>query len=225
MVKKYIIGTFAVLLLLQGCKSTNKQAIENSKYKRKPITEVSQDRLNNDVLLIEAKTQSELGNDEEAARIYHRLLKQDPNYAAAYYEMGGMFYVDGMMDSAAFYTEKAYNLSPKNVWYKLQLSDIYKKLQRIDEAAKVSEELVAEHPEVLEYYYELANVGMGAAYEEAGEYEKAMEYYKLGNDKSSYSACFAEVRDLWLREHFALLLGGVVLLLLGIVVALNLSEK
>ena len=74
-------------------------------------------------------------------------------------------------------------------------------------------------------YYELANVGMGAAYEEMGEYEKAMEYFKLGNDKESYSACFGEVRDLWLREHFALLLGGVVLLLLGIVVALNLSEK
>ena len=162
MVKKYIIGAFAVLLLLQGCKSTNKQAIENTKYKRKPITEVSEERLNNDVLLIEAKTQSELGNDEEAAKIYHRLLKQDPNYAAAYYEMGGMFYVDGMMDSAAFYTEKAYNLSPKNVWYKLQLSDIYKKLQRIDDAAKVSEELVAEHPEVLEYYYELANVYLAA---------------------------------------------------------------
>ena len=120
MVKKYIIGAFAVLLLLQGCKSTNKQAIENTKYKRKPITEVSEERLNNDVLLIEAKTQSELGNDEEAAKIYQHLLKQDPNYAAAYYEMGGMFYVDGMMDSAAFYTEKAYNLSPKNVWYKLQ---------------------------------------------------------------------------------------------------------
>lgn len=65
MVRKYIIGTFAVLLLLQGCKSTNKQAFENTKYKRKPITEVSQERLNNDVLMIEAKTQSELGNDEE----------------------------------------------------------------------------------------------------------------------------------------------------------------
>ena len=162
MVRKYIIGTFAVLLLLQGCKSTNKQAFENTKYKRKPITEVSQERLNNDVLMIEAKTQSELGNDEEAAKIYYRLLKQDPNYAAAYYEMGGMFYVDGMMDSAAFYTEKAYSLSPKNVWYKLQLSDIYKKLQRFDDAVKVSEELVAEHPEVLEYYYELANVYLAA---------------------------------------------------------------
>ena len=162
MVRKYIIGTFAVLLLLQGCKSTNKQAFENTKYKRKPITEVSQERLNNDVLMIEAKTQSELGNDEEAAKIYYRLLKQDPNYAAAYYEMGGMFYVDGMMDSAAFYTEKAYRLSPKNVWYKLQLSDIYKKLQRFDDAVKVSEELVAEHPEVLEYYYELANVYLAA---------------------------------------------------------------
>ena len=74
-------------------------------------------------------------------------------------------------------------------------------------------------------YYELANIGLGAAYEEAGEYEMAMEYYKLGNDKVSYSSCFAEVRDLWVREHFALILGGVVLLLLGIVVALNLSER
>lgn len=74
-------------------------------------------------------------------------------------------------------------------------------------------------------YYELANIGLGAAYEEAGQYETAMEYYKLGNDKASYSACFAEVRDLWIREHFALLLGGVVLLLLGVVVALKLSEK
>lgn len=74
-------------------------------------------------------------------------------------------------------------------------------------------------------YYELANIGLGAAYEEAGEYEKAMEYYKLGNDKASYSACFAEVRDLWIRDHFALILAGVVLLMLGVVVALNLSEK
>ena len=158
MVKRYVIGMFAALLLLQGCKSTDKPTVENTKYKRKPITEVSQEQLNNDVLLIEAKTQSELGNNEQAAEIYHRLLKQDSGYAVAYFELGGMFYVAGMMDSAAFYTEKAYGISPKNVWYKLQLADIYKKLRRFDDAAKVSEELVAEHPEVLEYYYELANV-------------------------------------------------------------------
>lgn len=158
MVKRYVIGMFAALLLLQGCKSTDKPTVENTKYKRKPITEVSQEQLNNDVLLIEAKTQSELGNNEQAAEIYHRLLKQDPGYAVAYFELGGMFYVAGMMDSAALYTEKAYGISPKNVWYKLQLADIYKKLQRFDDATKVSEELVAEHPEVLEYYYELANV-------------------------------------------------------------------
>jgi predicted Zn-dependent protease len=158
MVKRYIIGAVAVLLLLQGCKSTHKPTVENTKYKRKPITEVSQEQLSNDALLIEAKTQSELGNNEEAEKIYRTLLKADPTYAVAYFELGGMFYVAGMMDSAAFYTEKAYGLSPKNVWYKLQLADIYKKIQRLDDAAKVSEELVNEHPEVLEYYYELVNV-------------------------------------------------------------------
>ena len=158
MIKRCIIGAVGVLLLLQGCKNTQKTTVENTKYKRKPITEVTQEQLNNDVLLIEAKTQSELGNSDKAEKIYRSLLRSDPNYAVAYYELGGMFYVAGMMDSAAFYTESAYRLSPKNVWYKLQLADIYKKIQRLNDAAKVSEELVAEHPEVLEYYYELAKV-------------------------------------------------------------------
>lgn len=74
-------------------------------------------------------------------------------------------------------------------------------------------------------YYELANIGVGAAYEAKGDYATAMRYYELGNDKDSYSACFAEVRDLWIREHFALILGGVVLLLLATVVLVNLSPR
>ena len=74
-------------------------------------------------------------------------------------------------------------------------------------------------------YYELANIGVGAACEAEGDYAAAMHYYEIGNDKARYSACFAEVRDLWIREHFALILGAVVLVLLATVVLVNLSER
>lgn len=74
-------------------------------------------------------------------------------------------------------------------------------------------------------YYELANVGLGAAYEAEGDRETAMRYYQIGNDKASYSACFAELRDESVRANFPWILGGVVLLLLGAVVLTKWSER
>ena len=74
-------------------------------------------------------------------------------------------------------------------------------------------------------YYELANVGLGAAYEAEGDRENAMRYYQIGNDKASYSACFAELRDESVRANFPFILGGVVLLMLGAVVLTKWSEK
>lgn len=74
-------------------------------------------------------------------------------------------------------------------------------------------------------YYELANIGLGAYYEEQGDRETAMKYYEIGNDKSSYSACFAELRDESVRANFPWILGGVVVLLLGAVVLTKLSER
>ncbi len=74
-------------------------------------------------------------------------------------------------------------------------------------------------------YYELANVGLGAYYEAEGDRETAMRYYQIGNDKSSYSACFAELRDESVRANFPWILGGVVLLLLGAVILTKWSER
>ena len=74
-------------------------------------------------------------------------------------------------------------------------------------------------------YYELANVGLGAAYEAQGDRESAMRYYQIGNDKASYSACFAELRDESVRANFPFILGGVVLVMLGAVVLTKWSEK
>lgn len=154
---RIFLGLIAFLLVLQGCKSTQKQASETSKYKRKPITEVSQTQLDNDAVMIEAKIQSELGNFDQAVALYKSLLKKDSTYSAAYYELGSIYYMKGVFTSAIQYTKKAHDLSPNNVWYKLQLADSYMQSHKYPEAIEVLESLVKLHPEVLEYYYKLAN--------------------------------------------------------------------
>lgn len=156
--KIHTSGILVILLLLSGCKSTHKQIDESSKYKRKAIVEVSQERLNNDALLIEAKMQYELGNAQSAWKLYHQLLKNDSNYAAANYELAGMCFELGMYDSTLYYATKAYNLAPENEWYALLLADMYKRMYQLPKAIKVMEALVKQQPEVLEYYHELANI-------------------------------------------------------------------
>lgn len=74
-------------------------------------------------------------------------------------------------------------------------------------------------------YYELANNGMGTVCEEQGDYESAMTYYKLAENKEGYSSAFASMRDEQIKDNFLLLLICVVLLMLIIVAAMIYSER
>ncbi len=157
MQKTYICKIFIVLILLQGCKNVQKVADTTKKYVRQPIVEKSKTHLETDGLLIDAKTQYELGNTEKALELYKNIIVRDPNYAVAYYELGGIYYENGRMDSAVYYTEKANKLMPNNLWYQLQLADIYKNMMNASKSIQVMSEIVKQNPDILEYYYELAN--------------------------------------------------------------------
>ena len=50
--------------------------------------------------------------------------------------------------------------------------------------------------------FDLAYIGIGRSYYNAGEYEEAMEYYKAAYDTTNYSTAFKEVRKAWIDEHF-----------------------
>ncbi len=73
-----------------------------------------------------------------------------------------------------------------------------------------------------DYNYELANLGLGKAYEGLGDYQQAMAYYKLGNDRDLYSGAFREYRSQLLRNYFALFM---VLLVAAIVVPVVLISR
>lgn len=64
--------------------------------------------------------------------------------------------------------------------------------------------------------YTQAYVGLGKAYMSMGDYDKAMEYFELGNDKPGYGEAKAALRDEKVRDHFGLVAAIVVIILITI---------
>ena len=57
--------------------------------------------------------------------------------------------------------------------------------------------------------FDLAYIGIGRSYYNAGEYTEAMEYYKSAYDTTNYSAAFQEVRKQWMENYFLLIPLGI----------------
>ncbi|MBN2221014.1 MAG: hypothetical protein JW708_02330, partial [Vallitaleaceae bacterium] len=49
--------------------------------------------------------------------------------------------------------------------------------------------------------FDYANLGIGEAYYKEGDYDKALESYKLAKNKEGYSNAFWEVRNLWMKQN------------------------
>lgn len=65
---------------------------------------------------------------------------------------------------------------------------------------------------------DLAYDKAGFALYRMGEYERAMEYFAIANDRDNYSNAMAKYRKEWMNEHFTLCMGvlaGAVVLLVG----------
>ena len=165
----FIVLTISVL---QSCKTTSTEVTKSKRYERKPITEVKAEDLEIDALAIDAKSQVELGNYEEAVALYQTIIKKNPNYAVAYYELGNLYYAFGRIDIAIAATEKADQLAKNNEWYKIQLAELYRKTDNSQKLIKVYNELIELKPSVLEYYYALGN-----AYTLSGKIDKGIEVF------------------------------------------------
>ncbi len=61
----------------------------------------------------------------------------------------------------------------------------------------------------------LAHNGVGKAYLHAEEYDKALEHFKVANNKAQYSEAFWEVRNTWLQNN----LGWMIITLLVLLIA------
>ena len=72
--------------------------------------------------------------------------------------------------------------------------------------------------------YQLAHTGLGHAFMKEERWEEALEEYVLAENYTGYSKAFAEIRQVWVREHFGLCV-GIIVAVLAAVVALFLLAK
>ena len=70
--------------------------------------------------------------------------------------------------------------------------------------------------------YELAYLGIGKALLRRGEYQEAMEYFKLAHNAIYYSKAYTEYRDIVLSKNFNWIMTGIILL---VVLWITLSYK
>ncbi len=72
---------------------------------------------------------------------------------------------------------------------------------------------------------ELANVGIGKAYLSSGDYENAMKYLKIGENKDYYSIAFKRYRNQILVDYIGYVLTGVAILVIALIVYKKFYKK
>lgn len=173
--KVYHIILFSLLLV--SCGGARKVPDTPGRYQRKPITEVTQQQLATQGLIIDATAQQLIGHTDEALTLYRKVLRDTPDEAAAWYQAGKIFLQQGRLDSALHYTRQAQRLDAENVWYSLQLARIHELRNDNGQLIAIWEDIVGRHPSVIEYYYNLANAyihnnDVGKAVEVLDRFEK-----------------------------------------------------
>ena len=92
---------------------------------------------NYEYALIEASRQKMLGNIEEAAKLYARVINYKSDCSIAYFELGNIYTAIQKNTEAETYFEKAYNLDNYNYWYMYAYSGILKINKNYKEAIDV----------------------------------------------------------------------------------------
>ena len=122
----------------------------------------------------EASKQKILGNYDKAIELYKKSLEQDPNDAAAMYELASIYTGQGNPADAAPLAEKAVELDPSNKWFKLLLVELYQAQGNYREAGVIIDQLILADPDNIEYYEDQA---LNYIYD--NDYRNAVKSYDL----------------------------------------------
>lgn len=98
-----------------------------------------------------------LGNYDLAEVLFSQALKIDPNSAATMYELANIYAFQNNKNQALFYSKKAAEIDPRNVWYQMLYAECLKESKQPAEVANVYKKLVNDYPDRIDFYYELAN--------------------------------------------------------------------
>ncbi|MDR0790688.1 MAG: tetratricopeptide repeat protein [Bacteroidales bacterium] len=134
------------------------------------VVQYSKERLEIDDLLLRALTQSDIGNNIEAEKLYNAVLDKDPDNAVAYSKMSVIAFSVQNWDKAEASAKKAVALSPDNIWYRIQLGQMYYVMRMYEQSADVYEQLIKRNPDRIELYQTLVEI-----YHQCENYDKMIQ--------------------------------------------------
>jgi len=121
-------------------------------------------------VLIEAAKQKNLGNINEAIKLYKLVLDNKADCAVAGYELGSLYLAKNQYQSAEGALEIAYKLEPLNYWYLTAYTQSLVLNSKFKIARKVISSALKEAENKVELKFQLANI-----YVAEGSYRKAIK--------------------------------------------------
>lgn len=159
--KSIIFVVFGIMILLMGCKSTQKvSSFENTLYPEgrffvvKSMDEATRKRF--EYFLLEASRYKMLGDYNKAVLYYKEAIGVDSTCATCYFEMAQLLYQSGDFINAENYVFKAVQFDPTNEWFLSFLTKVYHQNKKPEKALEAAKFLVKQYPNNVEHLYNLA---------------------------------------------------------------------
>ena len=178
---KYLL--IVLVLIATSCFVAREKSIRN-KEKTKSLLETQYYKLFTD-----ATKHALFGNYKNAISLYNACIDLKPNQAAPYYQLSSIYLRTKEVDLAASYAEKAVFLDSMNIWYLIQLANIYQFQGSFEKAISTYEKLnkIKDDDEIK---YNLAIL-----YDKAGRDEEALNILKTLSEDNRDS------REILLMQH------------------------
>ena len=119
-----------------------------------------------------------MGSLQESIIRFERCLEIFSGSDVAYFELGNIWYRKGEKEKAVQYLKKALIHDDQNKWYYIQLAQFYYRMNRINDAILIYNDLVDKLKVDVEHYYILAHL-----YFENHQYNEGLAVYKLIEEK------------------------------------------
>ena len=145
----------------------------------------------------------EAGEKQRAIALYEEILELDPGYAAAYINLGTIYFHMRQFGRAEELYRRATEVDPGYVLAFFDLGNVLDELERLDESIAAYRQAVALSPRYADAHYNLA-----LAYERKGEHRPALRhwqaYLRLDNRGPWADHARGQIRKLLSREKLSI---------------------
>ena len=146
-------------------------------------------------IIAKGNTLKDLGRLDDALECFRKSISYQPDFVEAYLNLGGLEEVRGQKEAAIFNFTKAIEIKPDcaAAYHAMALSK--KHLSANEDNIKSMEKLMSSPDLSADQQMHLA-FGLGKAFEDVRQYERAFDYFALGNKKKRATVDYAVEKDI-----------------------------